>query len=818
VGDFSELLRPGTSRVYTLAGGGTVTAPQGTIFAPNGTPIPGNDLRNCPTCGAFSQFALNYVNAFPLPNLPGAGRNYRTNRKEGYNLDSYDLKIDHRFTDDNSFFARYSRSKSARQRDNFFPLGESPNGNDLPAGPSAGDEFGNSRGFTMGDTQTFGSNVVNDARFGFTRVDIGIFNTGVNGTGGFDPNVSANLGARNINLGPTSSGIILFGIVDELTGTDRATEFTGDGGPFYFLSNNFNFADAVTVVKGNHTWKVGGDLRVRQNSNYDGGRNGGTKTNTQYGTTGSGFVSGNYNGIGPNDTGSSLANFLLGYRPGFITRGDPGGPYFQSNKEIAFFVQDDWKATPNLTLNLGLRYDIFTAPTERFDQQANFDPATRTMIVAGDNAPGGRDLAETDKNNFGPRIGFAYSGFKADRSLVLRGGYGVVYSTDVSGQQPLTSNPGTGASSYSCNPITNPGGCPAGVLVRNLFDVGVPTATVIPAAPGARFAAPTDRTILYNDPNRRDAFFHQYNLTGQWEFRPNWLAEVAYVGSMGRNLLVVQNIGTAGDQGGPGSREVAGIAQVIATRYRGKSRYDALQTKLEKRYSRGLSIISSYTWAHAIDDSPGGICGNGAGARDCGPDDPLRPELERGNADTDIRHRFTFADVYDLPLGRGRSYGKDLPKAVDFFIGGFQFNNIVTWQSGPVYTVTSNGGRVDLIGDPTPTAADRAAGRELNRLAFRPAVTPVFASDPTGPKIGTLGRNVFRGRQQFYWDASLFKNFPVRWISEDFAAQFRFTAFNVLNRVNRSRPNGDLGNAADFGRDTNEQRRRQMEFSIKLIF
>ena len=818
VGDFSELLRPGTSRTYQLAGGGTVVAPQGTIFAPNGTPIPGNDLRNCPSCGAFSRFALNYLNAFPLPNLPGAGRNYQTNRKEGYNLDSYDIKIDHRFTDSNSFFARYSRSTSARQRDNFFPLGASPNGNDLPAGPSAGDEFGNSRGFTMGDTHTFGPSVVNDARFGFTRVDIGIFNTGVNGTGGFDPNVSANLGARNVNLSPTSSGIVLVGIVDELTGTDRATEFTGDGGPFYFLSNNFNFADSVTVVKGNQTLKFGGDLRVRQNTNYDGGRNNGTKGNYQYGTTGSGFVAGNYNGIGANDTGSSLANFLLGYQPGFVGRGDPGGPFFQSNKEIAFFVQDDWKASPTLTLNLGLRYDIFTAPTERFDQQSNFDPATRTIVVAGESAPGGRDLAETDYNNFGPRVGFAWSGLKEDRTMVIRGGYGVVYTTDVSGLQPLTANPGTGAASFGCTPITNPGGCPAGLPTRYLFDAGVPTATSITAAPGSRFAAPTGGRLLYNDPNRTDAYFHQYNLTGQWEFAPNWLAEVAYVGSLGRNLLTVTNIGTAGDQGGPGSREVLGIDQVIATRYRGSSRYDALQSKLEKRFSRGLSIISGYTWAHAIDDTPGGICSGGAGARDCGPDDPLRPELERGNADTDIRHRFTFANVLDLPLGRGRRFGGDLPEAVDFFVGSFQFNNIITWQSGPVYTVTANGGRVDLIGDPTPTAADRAQGRELNRAAFRAAVTPVFANDPNGPKIGSLGRNVFRGRQQFYWDASLFKNFPVRWISEDFAAQFRFTAFNVLNRVNRSRPNGDLGNAGEFGRDISEQRRRQMEFSIKLLF
>ena len=819
VGDFSELLRPGQLRTYRLAGGGTVVAPQGTIFAPNGTPIPGNDLRNCPSCGPFSTFASNYVNAFPLPNLPGAGRNFVTNRKEHANVDSYDIRIDHHITEKNTIFGRYSKSDTARSRDNFFPLGSSPNGNDLPAGPSAGDEFGNSKGFTLGDTHVFSPTVVNDARFGYTRVQIGIFNTGVNGTGGFSPTVSANLGAPNINLGPNSSGIVLVGIVDELTGTDRATEFTGDGGPFYFLSNNFHGADAVTVVKGNSTYKFGGDYRVRQNSNYDGGRNNGTKGNYQYGTTDSGFVSGNYNGIGPNDTGSSLANFLLGYQPGFVGRGDPGGPYFQSSKEMAFFVQDDWKVNPDLTLNLGLRYDIFTAPTKRYDRQGNFDPATKTIQMAGPNAPGGRDLANTDKNNFGPRIGFAYSGLKADKSLVLRGGYGLLYAVDISAAQPLTSNPGTGAASYACTPITNPGGCPSVFQHRNPFDNGIPTAPFTVAAPGTSFPAPTTGgLILFNDPNRKDEMYHQYNMTLQWEFRRNWLAEAGYVGSLGRNLLVLSNIGTGNDEGGPGSREVLGIGPITATRYTGSSNYNALQTKLEKRFVRGLSLLTSYTWAHAIDDSPGGICNNGASARDCGPDDPTHPELDRGNADTDIRHRFTFADVWDLPFGRDRRFGSDMNRGLDAVVGGWQFNNIVVWQSGPVFNVTCNGGRVDLIGDPNPTQTQEDQGLELNRAAFRCAQTRIFPSDPNSPHIGTLGRNVFRGRPQFYWDASFFKNFPITAISEQFKVQFRFSAYNVLNRVNRSAPNGDINNAGDFGRDINEQRRRQMEFSLKLIF
>ncbi|HYV82669.1 MAG TPA: hypothetical protein VE931_04090, partial [Pyrinomonadaceae bacterium] len=294
-----------------------------------------------------------------------------------------------------------------------------------------------------------------------------------------------------------------------------------------------------------------------------------------------------------------------------------------------------------------------------------------------------------------------------------------------------------------------------------------------------------------------------------------------------RNLLVLQNIGTGNDQGGPGAREVLTYT-IIAQRYTGRSRYDSLQTKLEKRFVKGLSVLGSYTWAHAIDTSPGGICSNGASARDCGPDDPTRFDLDRGNADTDVRHRFTFSDVWDLPVGRNRRYGADMHRGLDAVVGGWQFNNIVVWQSGPVFNVTCDGGRVDLIGDPTPTQTQADQGLELNRNAFRCSTTRIFAGDPpfnpalnnrgNFPNIGSLGRNVFRGRPQFYWDASFFKNFPVAAISEAFNVQFRFTAYNVLNRVNRSFPNGDINNANDFGRDVNEQRRRQMEFSLKLIF
>jgi hypothetical protein len=159
-----------------------------------------------------------------------------------------------------------------------------------------------------------------------------------------------------------------------------------------------------------------------------------------------------------------------------------------------------------------------------------------------------------------------------------------------------------------------------------------------------------------------------------------------------------------------------------------------------------------------------------------------------------------------------------MPRALDMLVGGFQLNNIITVQSGPVYNVTCNGGRVDLIGNPAPTPADEAQGRQLNRAAFRCAVTPVFPGLAGSAHIGSLGRNVFRGRKQFYWDASVFKIIGIPAISEEFKVQLRISAYNVLNRVNRSFPNGDFNNTNDFGKDMSEQRRRQLEFSLKLIF
>lgn len=246
--------------------------------------------------------------------------------------------------------------------------------------------------------------------------------------------------------------------------------------------------------------------------------------------------------------------------------------------------------------------------------------------------------------------------------------------------------------------------------------------------------------------------------------------------------------------------------------YTGDASYNSFQSKLEKRFTRGLSIISTYVWSHAIDNSPGNFCTGGTGPSSCGFANPIRPELDRASSDFDVRHRFTFASVWELPIGRGRRYASGMSRGLDTVVGGWQLNSDITVQSGPPFSVLANGERVDIIG--SAAACTTGTAKTFQGLILCPASTPVFANDPTGPKFGNLGRNVFRGARQEFVNASLFKNFRI---TEGMKAEFRAQAYNLFNHVNGFRPVNDL-NSANFGIDTAEQRRRQLEFGFRLVF
>ncbi|HEY8224852.1 MAG TPA: TonB-dependent receptor, partial [Pyrinomonadaceae bacterium] len=353
-----------------------------------------------------------FFNLFPAPTAnrlnPGQfDNNFFTQRGVSEKIDNFDIKIDHRLSNVNSLSGRYSHQNFSAIRGSFFPQ--------VPAGFGAGDEFGNTRQIVVTDTHTFSPTILNEFRFGYTKIDIGIFNCGVGGACGISETFAQDVGIPNVNDGTLEqSGSILtggFGV--------GFVEFAGDGGPFIVNSKNPYFADTLTILKGNHSLKFGGEVRLRHLHTIDGGRTGGLKGNLAYAdnlpatgtnlscpvasqhpsfnaTTGAGcFV--DSNGIPFGGSGWAIASMLDNRVAALQTfRGSvPGGAFDLRSQEYGFFIQDDFKASDRLTLNLGLRYDIFPAATEKSGRLGNFDPATRTVIVAS----GSDDsLIETDKN------------------------------------------------------------------------------------------------------------------------------------------------------------------------------------------------------------------------------------------------------------------------------------------------------------------------------------------------------------------------------------------------------------------------------------
>jgi hypothetical protein len=191
----------------------------------------------------------------------------------------------------------------------------------------------------------------------------------------------------------------------------------------------------------------------------------------------------------------------------------------------------------------------------------------------------------------------------------------------------------------------------------------------------------------------------------------------------------------------------------------------------------------------------------------------LNPELDNGTSDFNVRNRFTFASVWELPFGRGKRFGSGISRPADWVVGGWQLNSDITIQSGPPFSILADGKRADIVSGSGPCPAGGTADA-FGGMFFCPPNTPVFANDPAGPKFGNSGRNIFRGERQEYVNASLFKNLMF---NEGFTAQIRIQAYNVFNHVNRFRPENNI-NSANFGNDTAEQRRRQLEFGLRLIF
>lgn len=598
----------------------------------------------------------------------------------------------------------------------------------------------------------------------------------------------------NQKYGITAGTSTIPGAFSTFSPTGYASLGLGSNNPVYRDSQNRQITGDVTWTHGAHTVKFGGSVIKSQNNIFN-MRNeiGGPYTfNGQY-------------------TKDGLADFALGMVSAFTW-----SSRLQVNLRSwndAAFIQDDWKITPNLTLNLGLRYEIVLPFVEKRNRIGTFDDWTNAaspqLVVA---KAGGsrydRAMVATDKNNLMPRVGFAY---KLGTKTVVRAGYGVFYSymEPMGDAEWLIGNlPYAYGVSLSSSPTT-----PALYLSQGLAS----GALDIARATGVQLAAIGRQAI--------SPYGQQWNFNIQRDFGHNWMLEVGYSGSKATHLerVIDENYSAPGPGNinakrpyqtvaVPGTSINAALGPIYGYHFNGNTNYNALVTRLEKRFSQGLTLLTSYTFSKAIGD----VCGASAfgDTTGCGYQDPRNLRNERSVDNTDIPHRFVTSGVYELPVGRGRRFGSRIPRALDAIAGGWAIGSIVTVASGAPFSVVSAGNpanigsfttvnRPNVVGDPYSTP--RTLAQDFNTAAF------VNNAQYT---LGNAGRNILRQRGLFNWDLSANKEFSIQ---ERLRLQFRFESFHFTNTPRFGVPGATLGTAT-FGQITSADTPRNQQLGLKLIW
>lgn len=718
----------------------------GTIF-PNQT-IPSS---------AIDPAALKLTNLYPLPNqagtfIPGQGvvNNFSTSGVGVTNSNQFDIKVDHYLRSSDTFSGHYTFT----QGDQLIPAAF---GNGT-MGPCIG--CGNVLDFLAGsprdrvqqagitETHIFSPTTVNEFRFGVTR-SWSFYQTS---DGGKD--LATQLGIPNVNVSAYTTGLPWFDFspAPSWTGTSPFTpELDG--------YTDWEESDGLSLLRGRHSIKLGVDIHRKSNN-----------------TAGNFFGKGAYI-FAPFFTGNAFADFLTGRATEIEQTLTPGVTGLRE-QDYSAYIQDDFKVTPRLTLNLGLRYDLFPGIYEEYNRLSNLNPATGIVELAGQNgAP--RDFINTDYLNFAPRFGFAYA---VTSDTVLRGGYGISYVNANNFISYIGSNPPF-TQSFS---VVNLSSTTFGPIYS--LSQGLPSGL----APTLGNFNPTQPAGNYDEAgvNNRTPYTQSFSLNLQRALPSNFLIEIGYVGTKGTRLPGEVD-GDPAPPGDPSTEQqrrlyaatlpnVTGITYYINAF---SSTYNSLQIKVEKRLSHGLQLLSTYTFAKSIDNKSGSpVTGGGDSNSSDFVQDPFNWNADRALSSFDVRNKFVSAFNYNLPFGRNQAIGSEWNPALDALLGGWQVNGILTLQSGLPFSVFAtssalcgcSGGemRADLIGNPFPAGFHQSINEWFDPAAF---------SDPGPEQYGDSGRNIIEGPRMADLDFSLFKKFEF---AEGRMFQLRAEYFNIFNHAN----------------------------------
>jgi hypothetical protein len=769
-GDFSQ----------TLTAAGALVR----VFDPDTSPrvqFPGNVIP----ASRIDPVGAKLAALYPLPNRPATNlagaNNFVANAINALNITTWTSKVDHELGRADRLSGRFVLHD--------FPTYTTAVFEEAAADPNAVINERRAYSLVLNEIHNFTPRVVNDFRFNwqpryFRNISLGL-----------DQGWPAKLGLKGVSDRAfprlTLSGYATMGPAQQLR--------------IQTPIHDTHIVDMVSILRGKHAWKIGGEVRLARNvddlNTFTSGMLAFAVQPTALGSTA--------------NTGNALASMLVGFpNSGRILDTDL---IDRRAKYVALYFQDDWKVTANFTLNVGLRWETHTPRFDAEDKQNGFDPlainpvsGTPGVVTFAGRDGVGHNVYDGDYNNFGPRFGFAWRPF-GWKDTVVRAGYGVFFGPPLPG-----SNSASAGFETSGDFSTPDNGITAPFLLRNGFPDTSRTAIgsgfgAVRVGEAVRFAPE------FVEHDRRLGYTQQWNLGIQRTLGFDTLLEIAYLANVGHKL---NGPNTSINQVPP-DRVGAGNAQVrrpfpqfgnvttIAPMW-GNSSYHAANVKLEKRFSHGLNFLGSYTFSKFLDDV---TASQEVGSLGSGAQDHYNRRAEKSLAGNDVRNRFVWSSVYELPVGPGRRL---VSRGVGSrLVGGWNLGTIVTFQGGaPLGLVTQtnttnafNPGaqRVHLLRDPELSRSDRSVERWFDTTA---------AIAPAQFQFGTAGRANLRSPGYAGVDVALSRNHA--W-GDGHNVQIRVEAFNVFNRANFDDPGRALGSPT-FGVISAAGPARSVQLGLKFTF
>jgi hypothetical protein len=775
----------------------------------------------------LSPQAQKLLQLIPLPNITAATASAPNYSASGFgilNSDAFNTRVDRYQSEKLHLFGRYSFMRYEVSAPGAFGL--------LAGGPSFSSFSGAStlrnQSVTAAADYVLRPDWLTDFRFGFFRYRVFVNPNGL----GTSPAKDA--GIPGLNLDPYyTSGMPEFTL--NSTGGFRFGYSLGVNScncPLNEQENEFQWVGNVTHTFGNHSFKFGGDLRYAQNLRVPSDSHRSGQLTFDAVTT-----------SGPTGGGLSLASFLLGQVQTFTRYVSNSTDAAERQKRLFYYAQDTWRITPKLTVNYGLRHEIYSPQSVTGKDQGGFQNlATGEVLITGENGVDLQGNVKTSLTHFAPRLGIAY---EVTPKTVIRAGYGRSYDVGVFGVSfghNVTQNVPVLA-----NQSLNPSSPYLAVFTLAQGPPSLDPNTILASQP----KGPTGNPILPNgispnvlpltkDNKMRLPVVDAWNLTVERQFTGGVVLSAAYVGNKGTHVT------PGGTNYNVNQPTIVGFGALNTNQRRlffqkfgwsqsikyfsddGTTKYNSLQLRGEKRFSNGLLFQGNFTWASAFDFSNTYFFWD--------------PSVDYGRENGVRRFAVNFNHVYELPFGKGHKFLASSSRAVDYLVGGWQLSGVAFWGSGlpftPSYTnfgsdADTGPNRPNLVGDASvsnPSAkawfAPAPAGTGGQGCATTATATTILNANgctrgpwqrPAAGTFGTVARNSFFGPRFFNYDASLSKNFRI---TETIRGQFRAELYNAFNHVNLGQPVAtvDASNAGQITSIASLAQMRKWQFGLRVSF